>query len=387
MKRSTIPMEEKQLQKMYENGTLIMKHPIQRRGGQWDDYNKGLFINSMCNNFIIPAVYMLKEPTGNYDRKNRLINNYFVLDGKQRLTTVFDFCNDEFRIHEEIPNVEIEDEEYEIAGKLFSELDEEVQQEIKRFRFTLYNLEECTDEEIEECFFRLNNGVALTKSQKAKVKIGVKLAGFINEILERRFYTEIAHFTKTQFRSAQDQCTLLQAMMLLDVKAGEYELNSISENDILDYAENIHDNYSDEKKNRIVEIMDYLEKAFEKKEKFMKKINVPMFIYMADEAIDKDITASEFYEWFKQFSEGYNPDCEYAKFCGAGSIKKVNTLGRIEILKRDFEDYFNTENDSDDNSQNDVEEENEPKSATPITDGFMNDSEEDDGLDGELPFC
>lgn len=33
MKRSTIPMEEKQLQKMYENGTLIMKHPIQRRGG------------------------------------------------------------------------------------------------------------------------------------------------------------------------------------------------------------------------------------------------------------------------------------------------------------------------------------------------------------------
>ncbi len=45
------------------------------------------------------------------------------------------------------------------------------------------------------------------------------------------------------------------------------------------------------------------------------------------------------------------------------------------------------EDDSDDNSQNDVEEENEPKSATPITDGFMNDPEEDYGLDEELPSC
>ncbi len=50
--------------------------------------------------------------------------------------------------------------------------------------------------------------------------------------LQRKFYTEIAHFTKTQLRSAQDQCTLIQAMMLLDVKNGEYKLNSISEQQI-----------------------------------------------------------------------------------------------------------------------------------------------------------
>lgn len=78
--------------------------------------------------------------------------------------------------------------------------------------------------------------------------------------LQRKFYTEIAHFTKTQLRSAQDQCTLIQAMMLLDVKNGEYKLNSIS-----DYAESIHDDYSDKNEEKIVEIMDYLEKAFEKK--------------------------------------------------------------------------------------------------------------------------
>ena len=344
MKKSTIPYNVKQTNKMYEKGSLNFNHPIQRKAGQWGDYEKSLLVHSMLANYIIPAIYLYKEFTGKYDEKGKPIYKYYVLDGKQRLTTIYDFVNGKFALHEDIPGYEKDDEEYEIAGKYFSELEPETQEDILRFVFTIYNLEDCTDDEIEECFFRLNNGVALTKSQKSKVKIGIKVAEFIDEILERKFYTDICHFTAAQLRRSADQCTLMQSMLLLDMKHDAYELKSISENDIMDYATSLHNNYPEESKKRLVTIMDYLEKGFEKKEKFMKKINIPMFIYMADEAMDRDIAAEEFYKWFKEFADNYKPNDEYSQYCSTGSIKKEKVLGRLEVLKKSFNDYFGNNN-------------------------------------------
>ena len=39
-----------------------------------------------------------------------------------------------------------------------------------------------TDEQIEDQFYRLNNGCIFTKSQKENVKLGTELAGKIKEI-------------------------------------------------------------------------------------------------------------------------------------------------------------------------------------------------------------
>ena len=209
--------------------------------------------------------------------------------------------------------------------------------------------------------------MALTKSQKCKVKIGIKVAEFIDEILSRKFYTDVCHFTAAQLRRAADQCTLMQSMLLLDVKHNEYELKSISENDILDYAASLHNNYPEESKERLVAIMDYLEKGFEKKEKFMKKINIPMFIYMADEAMEHDIAAEDFYSWFKEFADNYKPNDDYSQYCSTGSIKKEKVLGRIEVLKADFAKYFaDKKEDEHDNMRNDEQNDEEEMEELPF---------------------
>ena len=69
---------------------------------------------------------------------------------------------------EETPDAEIEGENYSLAGKTFGELDVDVQQELLRFKFQMFAFEDCTDDMIEEIFFRLNNSTPLTKPQKSK---------------------------------------------------------------------------------------------------------------------------------------------------------------------------------------------------------------------------
>ena len=54
------------------------------------------------------------------------------------------------------------------------------------------------------------------KSQIAKAKIGVELAGIVSEILESRFFSVSCSFTGAQLKASDDQRCLLQAMMLLD---------------------------------------------------------------------------------------------------------------------------------------------------------------------------
>ncbi len=339
MKKQAIQYNAKQMRTMIEKGNLSLTSPIQRRPGQWDNMKASLLIHSMLSDYIVPPIYFSKVDTGNVNEKGRPVYQCEVIDGVQRLSTIFSFINDEFELNANTPTAEVDDETVELAGKKFSDLSDDVQEEIKRFNFTVYNLEDFTDEEIEEIFFRLNNGVSLTKGQQSKAKLGLELSGFINEILSREFFTTIAHFTALQYRRSADQLTLMQSMMLLDHKYNGYEFKSISESDILTYAESIRGKYSDEQRERIVKIVDYLEDAFDEHDKFMKKINIPMVFVVADYAITSGIDRADFYNWFNEFSDSYSADCEYAQYCGSGSVKKPSVLERIHIMKDSFIKY------------------------------------------------
>ena len=114
MKKSTIPYTVMQLKKMYEkSGILDFDCPIQRRYGMWDDYKKSLLPHSMLIGFVIPPLYFTKENKGTRDKKNRPVSNYSCIDGQHRLRSLFSFINDEYALHPETPEVEIDGETYE----------------------------------------------------------------------------------------------------------------------------------------------------------------------------------------------------------------------------------------------------------------------------------
>lgn len=342
MIKTTLNWTVKNLKAMHdEKATLSFNHPIQRQSAQWNNEQQSLLIHSMLDNFPVPAVYIHKTESVEVDAKGRHHYGYSVLDGKQRMTTVFSYIDGEFALADDTPAVTIEDTEHEIAGKYFDDLHEDVQQEILRFKFIIQAFEDVSDETIEEIFFRLNNSTPLTKPQKAKPLMGVNNSIFINEILKSRFFKEKCNFTKRQLTQSADLCTLLQGMMLLDNKYRDYDFPSISDDEAMAYSKWINGNYPDECRCRLKKIVAFLDNLFYMKEKNLRKINIPILFLMADKALAFSITGTSFRRWYYNFFENHKD--EYNQYCSSGSIKKEKTIGRIEVMERCFDDYFRDE--------------------------------------------
>lgn len=342
MIKTTINWTVKNLKAMFdEKDTLSFDHPIQRQSSQWDNEQQSLLIHSMLANFPVPNIYVHKTESVEVDAKGKHTYHYSVLDGKQRMTTTFSFINGEYALAETIPDIEIEGVTYSIAGKYFEDLDEDVQQEILRFRFNIVAFEDVTNEDIEEIFFRLNNSTPLTKPQKARPLMGVDNSIFINDLLACRFFTEKCSFSKMQLKKSDDMCTLLQGMMLLDNKYRDYQFESISADEVMVYSQYIKNNYPDECRDRLKRIVGFLDNVFYIKDKNLKKINIPVIFLIADEALQRGITGINFRRWFTAFFDEHKD--EYNQFCSSGSIKKEKTLGRISVMQKYFEEYFQPE--------------------------------------------
>lgn len=333
------------IEKMHdEKKVLSFDHPIQRKSEQWSDTQKSLLIHSMLANYPVPNIYVLREDSQELDEKNKPVFNYFVMDGKQRLTSVLSYIWGEFPLDENIPAITIEDVEYQIAGKYFCDLDEPVQYEIKRYKFDIIAFEECSNREIEEIFFRLNNSTPLTKSQVAKAKVGVEIAELINGLLTSKFFTVSCNFSKAQLKASDDQKVLIQSMMLLDTNnVPDFELKDFSENSILEYSESIRENYSDKQSNILKSAIQYLTDAFPEKNKQLRKISIPTLVYMADIAEDKEIKPMYFRQWFEFFTEEDELMEDYKTFCSTGSTKLEKVQGRLAVMTKSFCKYHEIE--------------------------------------------
>ena len=333
------------IEKMHdEKKVLSFDHPIQRKSEQWSDTQKSLLIHSMLANYPVPNIYVLREDSQELDEKNKPVFNYFVMDGKQRLTSVLSYIWGEFPLDENIPAIIIEDVEYQIAGKYFCDLDEPVQYEIKRYKFDIIAFEECSNREIEEIFFRLNNSTPLTKSQVAKAKVGVEIAELINELLTSKFFTTSCNFSKAQLKASDDQKVLIQSMMLLDTNnVPDFELKDFSENSILEYSESIRGTYTDKQSNILKSAIQYLTDAFPEKNKQLRKISIPTLVYMADIAEDKEIKPMYFRQWFEFFTEEDELMEDYKTFCSTGSTKLEKVQGRLAIMTKSFCKYHEIE--------------------------------------------
>lgn len=327
MQKSSLPVGVKTLLKYYEAGTLDFDNPVQRHMGQWNNLQQSMLIHSMLADYIIPNLYFKKET------KNG--TNYLsVLDGLQRLSTVFSFIRDEWSTHSKTPKVEIDGVEYDIALKKFSELDEDVKSAILGYRFTTYQLENCTNDEIEETFARLNAGTPLSKIQQARPKMGIELADWCNKLVAKDFFQKSVNMTVAQLRHEDDFLMLVTGMMLLDSRQrGGFQIKtSASAAECIRFAESIKGNYSQEKREDIELLIEYLSDTFGGAEyKFLKKNNIPIVMYVAQVAIEHGISEKEFLNTVVEF---YDNDCTeaYKEASGSGNIKMVNISTRINEL-------------------------------------------------------
>jgi len=192
LKRMNINWNARQLSKMCMNGNITFDNAIQR-GYVWDIKRKSLLIESMLLGYPIPAFYAKRDESKVFD----------MLDGKQRSSAICGYLNNEYAL-------EGVSEEYE--GKYFNDLPEEKQDDIISYSLTVYYFEDITDEEVNEMFYRLNNGKALTAIELTRVK--AKSFDKIKELSTHEIFTEA--LKESQINKYTHEDIVIKALVMLN---------------------------------------------------------------------------------------------------------------------------------------------------------------------------
>lgn len=343
MKRTTgCSYTVKQIIKNITNSKFKFDFPIQRVSGQWTKEQQSLFIHSIIQGYDVPDIYIIDSDTKSYEKSS-------ILDGKQRCTTLLLFYNDEIRLVKDLDIVEFDDKEYDISNKKFSQLPEELQEEFLDCSMRARKLNGFTDEQIEEQFYRLNNGSTFTVAQKANTKLGNVLAEKIAEITNSNFFELKTAFTSRQRKSGEITSCVLQTMMMLT----GFNYKHLSNSEVLRYAEYLNKQY--ESGNFKDDSLKYCKHLFDRlysvmpddidTSKILKKVHIPALVMnfekMESMEEDGDIT-EDIYKRFLSywFTDGMKKDA-YVDTCGQGSTQKAKTENRISVLENELIDFVN----------------------------------------------
>ena len=344
MQRSSLPVGLGTLKKWREEKCSLKDTlPYQRHSGMWNNITQSNLVRSLLADSYVPAIVLLKDKAGE-DDKGKSISEYQILDGLQRLTTLFSFMNGEFALHSATPEVEVDGTPYDLAGCTFDDLSDECKDAITGYRFTVQCIENYTHEEAENLFFDLNSGVALSTIQKSKAKMGVELIQFLNELLREDFFTQGINITEKQARSEDDLCTLLQCMLLLDNLYEDREYKNISTATCLSYAASLRNSYSEEKRERLRGLVKYLSEAFSQKNKFLRKNNIPIVMVCALFAMEQDIGNYKFRAFINDFAGTVNP--AYDEASGSGNVRADKVQMRLRVLFLEMCKYFSLDAES-----------------------------------------
>jgi hypothetical protein len=139
---------------LHKRKLLDLDPPYQRRS-VWNQAFKDYFVETVLLNYPSPAIFLFEEITDD----GRSI--YHVVDGKQRLTTLFGFVSDKFPVGDKSV---IE----RLRGMYFSALPADTKKELWAYQFLVEYIPTSDERIIDAIFDRLNRNVAKLSPQELR---------------------------------------------------------------------------------------------------------------------------------------------------------------------------------------------------------------------------
>jgi len=182
----------------HQRDAFWMDPPYQRQSDVWPTEKRQLLIDSLFNRFDLPKLYLHEFYPSKRVRGNEY--RYAVIDGKQRLSSIWQFVNNDLPLSDDF--VYFRDPSVHMAGLTHREVGERYP--IIRDTFngtTLPVITILTDdiEIIEEMFSRLNEGVPLNAAEKRNT-FGGPAPAAIRRTARHKFFTQKLPFTNRRYR-------------------------------------------------------------------------------------------------------------------------------------------------------------------------------------------
>ncbi|MBK3799172.1 DUF262 domain-containing protein [Azospirillum brasilense] len=210
VKTDSYPMSIGEIASMYEEGEIILR-PEYQRYFRWSDEQKTKLIESILIGLPLPSIFVAQDAKGNWE----------VVDGMQRLSTIFDFMNilDSEATSNEYyrPFTNLSDELFYISafeGKSWKDFSRRIQLDFRRTKLQLTILLRETDLDAKfELFQRLNSGGTTISGQELRNAIVAGKSGEILNWFER--LAEYEPFRKVCGLSERDLSTRMDVELVL----------------------------------------------------------------------------------------------------------------------------------------------------------------------------
>lgn len=308
----------------YKKGNISFSHKLQRPIGQWNNKMRSLLIHSLLSGFPVNAIYVVEED-----------GIMYTLDGSQRTSTCIDYVNNAFTLSKDAPSITITTNEngekvsktYNIAGKKFNKLDEEVQSTLLACSLEFCMLSDYTDEEVKEMFRRQNTSKPLNGKLLRIVHESDEFSDAVYSLANHPFMNKL--ITHTQRKNGTDRDLIIQTLMLI-MTDKEKDFTSFRTKDI----DNFVMNYADEsiaKIDTLKEAMDNFDDAFD--EIKIPVTSQPMILYSGFRVIKDKKSFNSLVDTIKEFLNGYDENEEYKQYTQSGTSSSSSVRSRFDYWR------------------------------------------------------
>jgi hypothetical protein len=154
-KRSPTTKDIALLHQLYKNGQLTLAAEFQRNA-VWPRPAKAYLIDTILNDRPIPLLFFQRTTSAQTG-----LPTYTVIDGQQRLRTIFDFLDDDFRLTQS-------SRKSRYFNKRFGDLTPELQDHIRNYDLVVEELSGYTESDIRDMFVRINKYVVQLSPQEMR---------------------------------------------------------------------------------------------------------------------------------------------------------------------------------------------------------------------------
>lgn len=210
-------------------------HILQRHSGQWKSFAKSELVSDILRGKSLTQIIISEEIKCG-------IKMQWLIDGKQRCTTLDDYLHDGFAISKnvknynityQVPNLDDEGNEIlnedgfpipkydtcDIRGKRFSQLPEELQDIYKDRQIpVLYNTN-CTKKDIADDIARFNRSRPMNKAQNGWLELDESFAELVGNISKMRFFQPEfngSSYTSNNVTSGAIRRIIVESIMVSD---------------------------------------------------------------------------------------------------------------------------------------------------------------------------